>query len=51
MKKRIFGIKIGTVLTFFVCLIIAFAIWMIVNYRADVGALISSFRAFDFLRG
>ena len=51
MKKRIFGIKLGTVLTFFVCLVIAFAIWMIVHYRADVGALISSFCVFDFIRG
>ena len=51
MKKRIFGIKLGTVLTFFVCLVIAFAIWMIVSYRADAGALISSFRVLDFIRG
>ena len=51
MKKRIFGIKLSTVLTFFVCLVLAFAIWTIVNYRADLDALISNFRLFDFIRG
>ena len=50
MKKKIFGIKIGTLLTYFVCLVVAFAIWMFVNYRADYGAFIN-FRVLDFLRG
>ena len=36
MNKRIFGIKIGTLLTAFMCFIIAFAIWMIVKYNVDV---------------
>lgn len=51
MKKRIFGIKLGTVLTFFVCLVIAFAIWTVVHCRADVGALTVNVRVSDFLRG
>ena len=51
MKKRIFGIKLSTVLTLFVCLAVAFAIWMLVNYRADLEALVSTPRLFDFIRG
>lgn len=38
MKKRIFGIKLGTILTAVVCLAVAFAIWMVVKYRADLNA-------------
>ncbi len=51
MKKRIFGIKLSTVLTFFVCLAVAFAIWMLVSYRSDLGAMVSSLHLFDVLRG
>ena len=35
MKKRIFGIKIGTILTAFVCLVVAFIIWMLVKYDSN----------------
>ena len=36
MKKRLFGIKLSTIFTAMVCLIVAFAIWMIVKYCADM---------------
>ena len=32
MNKKIFGIKIGTILQALVCLVVAFAIWFIVKY-------------------
>ena len=35
MKKKIFGIAIGTVLTAVVCLICAFIIWALVKYNID----------------
>jgi len=35
MRKRIFGIKISTLLTAFICLAVAFMIWMIVKYNAE----------------
>lgn len=34
MKKKIFGIKIGTIIQFVLCLIFAFAIWLSVRYSA-----------------
>lgn len=33
MDKKNFGIKLGTVLTLFVCLLVAVCIWMIVKYN------------------
>ena len=38
MKKKIFGIKLSTIFTVFACLVIAFAIWIIVKYRANINA-------------
>ena len=32
MNKKIFGIKIATILQAFVCLVVAFAIWFVVKY-------------------
>ena len=37
MDKKNFGIKLGTVLTFFVCLVVAVCIWMIVKYNLSEG--------------
>ena len=34
MKKKIFGIKIGTIIQFAFCLVLAFAIWLFVQYNA-----------------
>ena len=38
MNKKIFGIKISTILTSFACLVIAIGIWMLVKYKLDIGA-------------
>ena len=38
MNKKIFGIKIGTILTAVACLVIAIAIWMLVKYKMDISA-------------
>ena len=32
MNKKIFGIKLSTILTVFVCLVIALVVWMLVEY-------------------
>ncbi len=44
MNKKIFGIKLGTFITALVCLIVAFVIWIYVEYdRAlDAGAISDS---------
>ena len=46
MNKKIFGIKISTILTFFVCIIVALAIWMLVKYKTDIGAVESAIGIF-----
>jgi len=49
MKKKIFGIKLGTVLTVVISLIAALAWWIVVNYLAksgDMTALTSISRLF-----
>ena len=38
MNKKIFGIKIGTILTFIVCLVIAIALWAMVKYQSSLNA-------------
>ncbi len=38
MNKKILGIKIGTILTAFVCLIVSLVVWMLVKYNLDLGA-------------
>ena len=38
MNKKIFSIKIGTILTFIVCLAVAIAIWAMVKYQMGLNA-------------
>ena len=35
MKKKIFGVKVGTILTGLLCLAVAFAFWFFVEYADD----------------
>ena len=35
MNKKLFGIKISTIFTFIICLIVAVVIWMLVKYQFD----------------
>ena len=35
MNKKIFGIKLGTILTALGCIAIAFVIWIIAKYNID----------------
>lgn len=37
MKKKIFKIKISTILQFFLCLVLAFIIWFFVQYSNTQG--------------
>lgn len=39
MNKKLFGIKISTILTAIACLLIAFAIWVVVKYNIEYSAL------------
>ena len=34
MNKKIFGIRVGTIISFVMCLTIAFLIWLYANYAA-----------------
>ncbi len=44
MNKKIFGIRLGTIITMLICALIALVIWMIVNYKTGVvGADAASF--------
>lgn len=48
MKKKIFGIKIGTILTVIVSLVAAVLFWLFVKYsQADAEQVLSMF-PFDF---
>ena len=38
MNKKIFGIKISTILTAFVCIVVAIMIWLLVKYKTDINA-------------
>lgn len=38
MNKKIFGIKIGTILTFIICLTVAILIWAMVKYQLSLDA-------------
>ncbi len=38
MNKKIFGIKVSTILTAFVCLLVSLVVWMLVKYKLDLGA-------------
>ena len=37
MNKKIFGIRLGTIITMITCIAVALAIWMIVNYKTSDG--------------
>ena len=34
MNKKIFGLRVGTIISFFVCLAVAFLIWLYASYAA-----------------
>jgi hypothetical protein len=34
MNKKIFGIRLGTIISLVVCLVVAFLIWLFANYNA-----------------
>ena len=34
MNKKIFGIRLGTIISFVVCLVVAFLIWLYANYTS-----------------
>ena len=34
MNKKIFGFRIGTLISFMACLLVAFLIWLYANYTA-----------------
>ena len=36
MNKKIFGIRLGTILTVVICIIVAFTIWMTVKYKTSI---------------
>lgn len=38
MSKKILGIKVGTILTAFVCLLVSIVVWMLVKYNLTLGA-------------
>lgn len=48
MKKKIFGIKIGTVLTWLFCLIAAVLFWLFVKYSDVSAAQLFKCLRFDF---
>ena len=35
MNKKIFGIKLSTILTAIVCLVVSFLIWVVVKYNIE----------------
>jgi hypothetical protein len=45
MNKKIFGIRIGTIISLLVCVLVAFAIWLYANYThmTDESVLNSAF--------
>ena len=46
MKKRFLGIKLSSILTVIVCLVIAMAIWMLVNLDVSPDSALVSARTF-----
>lgn len=46
MNKKIFGIKISTILTAFVCIIVALSVWMLVKYEMDKDTAASAIGVF-----
>lgn len=37
MNKKILGIKVSTIFTAFVCLMVSLVVWMLVKYNLDLG--------------
>ena len=35
MDKKIFGIRVGTIITMLVCVVLALSIWMLVKYKTS----------------
>lgn len=50
MKKKIFGIKISTILTVILCLIAAVVFWLFVKY-SESESMVTAMRAFDSANG
>ena len=54
MNKKIFGIKLGTILSAVICLFLALVIWMLVKYQLEGDDMATAFialRNFTSLRG
>lgn len=53
MNKKIFGIKLSTVLTAFVCLVVAILVWLTVEYVNidNTGSALSFGAPFRVFRG
>ena len=51
MKKKIFGISIGTILTAALCVIIAVLVWLVVKFNINHDATQAFACLFPFLRG
>lgn len=51
MNKKIFGIRLGTIISFVVCLAVAFLIWLYANYIAMSGDAQAQVAAALLVRG
>jgi len=49
MNKKFFGIKLSTIFTIVICLIVAVAIWMLVKYQLDAKNIDTVFTVFPTL--
>ncbi len=50
MNKKIFGIRIGTIISVFASFIVAIVFWLFVKYaESDADLALSAFRAADWL--
>ena len=51
MNKKILGVKLGTILTAVVCLIVAIVVWLLVKFNLNAEALCSFSRRLLLFRG
>ena len=51
MNKKFLGIKLSTIFTVFICLILAVIVWMLVNYNLSSGEAVSLSDYVTLLRG
>jgi hypothetical protein len=51
MKKKIFGIKLSTILSAIGCIAIAFVIWVIAKYNIDYPSLNEAEALLGFVEG